>query len=72
MACLQTQKLKENGDLDKKRQSASSETSVPQLRKNDFSEDQKVTLPSGDAGENNCQNSQIPSEVEFDKDDTEL
>lgn len=68
----EAEKLQENGDLDKKRQSASSEISAPQLRKNDLSEDQKVTLPSGDVGENNCQNSQISSELEFDKDFTEL
>lgn len=68
----EAEKLQENGDLDKKRQSASSEISALQLRKNDLSEDQKVTLPSGDAGENNCQNSQISSELEFDKDYTEL
>jgi len=68
----EAEKLEENGDLDKKRQSASSEISAPQLRKNDISEDQKVTLPSGDAGEKNCQNSQISSELEFDKDYTEL
>lgn len=68
----EAEKLEEDNDLDKKRESASCVISASQPRENDLSEGQKVTLPSADAGENDCQNSQISSEVELDKDYTEL